>query len=178
MKLFQKILGHSFFCLLALVLLQARTLSAANQQETVSNVYLSNPSPCAGQMVTVYMTLVNTDSPTDGAGTYSIKGALLDSSIGACVTQTTSSNLPNRWWAIGSNTTATTAAPLTNVYSDNGSGYQGTLSTNPVWSTKVVAVPMNIPTTVTPGENLVLELFVNPSYANPTGTGAADTISC
>jgi len=117
-------LGISAF---ALALGFAQPLSAANQAENFQpgSVYLSNPSPCLGDTITLYATVMNTDYPTDGAGQIDIKAEMIGASAyPGCGTSTTTV-LPNRWWVVYNSTTATTPAAPATDYNSIGQGGNG-----------------------------------------------------
>jgi hypothetical protein len=170
---------------LALVFgLVAGSLAAANQAENfqAGSVYLSNPSPCLGQTITLYATILNTDYPTDGAGQIDIKAALVNSMDYSTCTTSTTTVLADRWWVIYSSTTSLTPATPSadyNAIGQGGNGYQisGLPSGSPTWSTETIAIPFTISNTVSALGTDYLMVFLKANYVDPTsGTGFDDEI--
>ncbi len=160
-------------------------LAAANQAESflAGSVYLSNPSPCLGQTVTLYATIANTDYPTDGAGQIDIKAAMIGSAdYPGCATSTTTV-LADRWWVIYSDTTSSIpATPATdyNGIGQGGNGYQvsGLPSGNPTWGTETLAIPFTISNTVSALGTDYLMVYLKGNYVDPTSTTGFDDEIC
>jgi len=163
----------------------AAPLSAANQAENFKDgsVYVSNPSPCLGDTITLYATVLNTDYPTDGAGQVDIKAEMVgSSSYPGCGTSTTTV-LANRWWVVYNTTTSTTpAAPATdyNSIGQGGNGYQisGLPSGNPTWSTTQIQVPITIMNTPAALGINYLMVYLKGNYVDPTGITGFDDEVC
>jgi len=171
--------------LLALFSFLPSRLSAANQAENFKDgsVYVSNPSPCLGQTITLFATVLNTDYPTDGAGQVDIKAEMVgSSSYPGCGTSTTTV-LANRWWVVYNSTTGTTpATPATdyNSIGQGGNGYQisGLPSGNPTWSTEQIQVPILISNTAAALGSNYLMVYLKGNYVDPTSATGFDDEVC
>jgi len=183
MKKLQNMLGCFIIGLAALSVLLPGRLSAAGQAVNFKpgSVYLSNPSPCLGQTITLYATILNTDYPTDGTGTFDIKAALATQTYyPGCMSQTTTVE-SGRWWEIYNSTSATTpAAPVTdyNSIGQGGNGYAVNTVTSPVWSSQAIAVPLVISNTVAALGTDYLTVWLKNSYVQPDSSTGWNDIIC
>ena len=124
----------------------------AGQPVTIvpGSMYLSNPAPCAGQTLTLYLTVANGDYPTDAPGQALVDAVLAATSthpgcgIVSNVTQT------DKFWVIDA-----AGLPATPTTSDpNDGGHSFPIAASPVWNTHNLAIPFTIPAGASGGADL------------------------
>ena len=173
--------GTARLWLVAALLGVAAPLAAAQAVVIQPGTYVSNPNPCPGDIITVYITLQDTASPIqalDGR----IMATLYDSTDTAafgtgCRSTFVNGNLSDQWAAIynGINPTVPVAMPTdlntAGGYFPGGGGYKANVPGTP-WGSLSVAIQLQIPPAVVLGRTYMLDIAAtdysyNDSAANP-----------